>query len=213
MRASDADRERVAQVLHQAMGDGRITMQELEERLDTVYSAKTLADLEPIVADLPVAERTSALQPATGRAASPERRIGGTPGSTFSMAIMSGAGRKGNWVVPPQHTTVAFWGGVEIDLRDARFAERHVTITAVAIMGGIDITVPDDIVVDVTGVGIMGAFEATDRGKPRPDAVPPGAPVVKVNGFAFWGGVNVIRKRARGAEKQIENSPRKELEE
>jgi hypothetical protein len=213
MRASDADRERVAQVLHQAVGDGRITMQELEERLDTVYSAKTFAELEPIVADLPVAGRTAALQPAQSREISAERRIGGTPGSTFSMAIMSGASRKGNWVVPAQHTTVAFWGGVEIDLRDARFAERHVTITAVAIMGGIDITVPDDVVVDVTGVGIMGAFEATDRGKPRPDAAPPGAPVVKVNGFAFWGGVNVVRKRARGAEKEIENSARKELEE
>ena len=42
MRASDADRERVAQVLHNALSEGRITVNELEERLSTVYAAKTL---------------------------------------------------------------------------------------------------------------------------------------------------------------------------
>jgi len=42
MRASDADRERVAKVLHEAMGEGRLTLAEVEERLQAVYAAKTL---------------------------------------------------------------------------------------------------------------------------------------------------------------------------
>lgn len=194
MRASNADRERVAQILHNALSEGRITVQELEERLDTVYAAKTLAELEPPIADLPDVS-AGALAPATPSTPAVDSRIGGAPGSTASVAIMSGASRKGAWVVPRQHNSVAFWGGVELDLRDARFAERVSTITAVAIMGGIEIVVPDDVVVEVSGVGFMGAFETRDRKGVSPP--PPGAPVIRINGLAFWGGVEVVRKPRR----------------
>lgn len=192
MRASDADREQVAQILHSALSEGRITVRELEERLDTVYQAKTVAELESPIADLPkVAAGT--VEPAASRTLVPDRRIGGSPGSATSVAVMSGASRKGGWVVPRQHNSFAFWGGIEIDLRNARFAERTCTITAVAIMGGIEIVVPVDVVVEVGGVGFMGAFETEDRdgatGTP-----PPGAPVIRINGFAFWGAVTIIRK-------------------
>ncbi|WP_409497041.1 DUF1707 domain-containing protein [Amycolatopsis sp. cmx-11-12] len=191
MRISDADREQVAQVLHAAMSEGRITINELEERLTIVYEAKTVGDLKPVTADLP--QTRSAIQPATSRALGlPDDRIGGHPGSGASIAVMSGASRKGSWVVPPQHNSFAFWGGTDIDLRHARFAEKNTTITAVAIMGGIDIIVPDDINVDVTGIGFMGAFELEDRaGTP---AAPPTAPTVKITGLAFWGAVTVVRK-------------------
>ncbi|ANN20605.1 hypothetical protein SD37_36805 [Amycolatopsis orientalis] len=191
MRISDADREQVAQVLHLAMSEGRITINELEERLTTVYAAKTVGDLKPVTADLP--RSSTAIQPSASRALGlPDDRIGGHPGSGASIAVLSGASRKGSWVVPPQHNSFAFWGGAELDLRHARFAEKHSTITAVAIMGGIDIIVPDDINVDVTGIGFMGAFELEDRaGTP---AAPPTAPTVKITGLAFWGGVVVKRK-------------------
>lgn len=205
MRASNADRERFAQILHNALGEGRITVEELEERLDTVYAAKTLKDLEPVIVDLPGATATpgAAIQPAQSHAiGAPETRIGGTPGSQMSFAMMSGASRKGSWVVPPQHTSVAFMGGVEIDLRQARYAQQHSTITAVAVMGGIDIVVPDDIVVDVNGIGIMGGFELQDRSDQPPP--PAGAPVVKINGLAFWGGVTVVRKPRNKPARQIE---------
>ncbi|HKS49530.1 MAG TPA: DUF1707 domain-containing protein [Amycolatopsis sp.] len=191
MRASNADRERIAQILHNALSEGRITVDELDERLSAVYAAKTLAELEPPIADLPGAS-SGVLEPASPRVLVPDSRIGGTPGSTTSIAIMSGASRKGNWVVPAQYNSFAFWGGVDIDLRDARFAGRTSTITAVAIMGGIDIVVPDDIIVEVTGVGFMGAFESQDR--PGAGTPPPDAPVVRINGLALWGGVTVVRK-------------------
>ena len=57
LRASDADRERVAERLRDAAGDGRLTPTELEERLEGAFSARTEAELEPLVADLPVPRR------------------------------------------------------------------------------------------------------------------------------------------------------------
>lgn len=207
MRASDTDRERAAQVLHTALSEGRITVHELEERLDTVYAAKTLGELKPVTADLPTDTAPSAqTQSPPHRSAAPDHRIGGHPGSPVSIAVMSGASRKGNWVLPPQHNSFALMGGVEIDLRTARFAEKYSTITAVTLMGGIDITVPDDVIVEVSGIGLMGAFESQDKG---PVGNPPvNAPVLKVTGLALMGGVNVVRKpskRPRGERDDIED--------
>ena len=57
--ASDADRERAAERLQAAAGDGRLTPAELEERLEIAFSARTDAELEPLVADLPMPARTA----------------------------------------------------------------------------------------------------------------------------------------------------------
>jgi DUF1707 SHOCT-like domain/2TM domain len=55
--ASDADRERVAERLRAGAGEGRLTPAELEERLESAFSARTDAELEPLVSDLPAPRR------------------------------------------------------------------------------------------------------------------------------------------------------------
>lgn len=188
LRASDADRERVANVLREAAGDGRLTMEELDERLDAVYAAKTYAELEPITHDLPDAGDAHA--PASSPAAPRDpARFGGVPTSSGAVAILGGFTRKGDWVVPKEFTAFLFMGGGEIDLREARFSEREVTIHIVAIMGGCEVIVPEDATVYVTGIGVLGAFEHSDAGPGSPDG-----PVIKINGMAFMGGVDVKRR-------------------
>jgi hypothetical protein len=187
LRASDADRERVANVLREAAGDGRLTMDELDERLDAVYAAKTYAELEPITHDLPDAGAAHAPAPST----TPRNpaRFGGTATSSGAVAILGGFSRKGDWVVPKEFTAFLLMGGGEIDLRDAKFAEREVSIHIVAILGGCEVIVPEDATVYVTGIGILGAFEHTDAGAGSPDG-----PVITINGVALLGGVDVKRK-------------------
>ena len=213
LRASDSDRERVAQVLHTALAEGRLTVAELQERLDIVYASKTLGELEPVTRDLPghqdlVPRPPSApIWPSVPKAptspagftqnlpTAPDARIGGTPTSAAAIAMMSGATRKGAWVIPGQFSAVALMGGVDLDLTEALFAEPEVTITAVAIMGGVDIVVPDDITVIVSGIGFMGAFEDNAQVQGTP-----GGPVVRINGLALMGGVDVHRRKRRGGE-------------
>ncbi len=207
MRVSNDDRERVAKVLHDSMAEGRLTVGELEERLDQVYAAKTFGDLEPITRDLPAGSQTRAValpQPA----AQPVDRVGGRGTSSTAIAIMSGTDRRGVWTVPPTFNSVAFMGGVEIDLTDARFEDAETTIQAFAVMGGIEIYVPDDITVQVNGTGFMGAFEnrAQDQAQPRP-----GVPLVRITGLALMGGVEV---KHRGPARQHKHrDKRNELEE
>jgi len=179
-------------VLRQAAGDGRIGMDELDKRLDAVYAAKTFAELKPVTKDLP----------SHGTVTETERadlaRFGGVAASPGVFAFWGGFSRKGAWVVPPKFSARAIMGGGELDLRDARFTERITVIRAVAVMGGIVITVPDDVEVQVTGAGVMGGFvhPAFERS--------PGAPVIIIKGLAFWGGVNIKRRDQRDERDQAE---------
>jgi hypothetical protein len=187
LRVSDADREQVTETLREAAGQGRITLDELDTRLDATHVAKTYAELEVITHDLPVEGSATMATGASG--ALPFERIGGTPTRRLSLAILSGARRKGNWIVPPVYTAVAFLGGVEMDLREARFSEREVKIRAFALLGGVDIVVPEDIDVDVGGVGVMGGFDHKEGNSGLKNA-----PHLHVTGFAMLGGVSVKRK-------------------
>lgn len=53
IRASDADRDRTADILREALAEGRLDAEEHAERIDSVYRAKTVAELAPLVRDLP----------------------------------------------------------------------------------------------------------------------------------------------------------------
>jgi hypothetical protein len=184
LRASDADRERVARILHDAMAEGRLTLAELDERLQQVYAAKTLGDLVPMTADLPIT--AAATLPTPAPAPVPSQRIGGMATGHNAVAVMSGFSRTGVWVVPRYFNCFVFMGGGEIDLTQARFAEAEATIQVIAFMGGVEIIVPEDITVRVTGFGFMGAFEHRNAHE-----APPGSPVLTVTGLAFMGGVDV----------------------
>jgi hypothetical protein len=191
LRASDADRERVAAVLRQAAGEGRIELAELDERLAAVYTARTYADLEPITRDLPAeGERPLPVVPsASVPAVDTADRFGGVATSNGGFALMSGFERKGRWVVPRSFRAFAVMGGGVIDLREARFSTDVVTIHAWTLMGGIEVIVPEDAEVHVTGLGIMGGFDHGAAG-----AGVSGAPTIIVKGLALMGGVAVERK-------------------
>ncbi|MGW2617350.1 DUF1707 SHOCT-like domain-containing protein [Streptomyces sp. NPDC001500] len=215
LRASDADRERVAEVLRDALAEGRLDMAEFEERLEETYKARTYRELTPVTRDLPgpgvVPPPVASLHKEPARDGSWDGRIvGGEGASSWAVAVMSGFQRTGRWTVPRRLTCVAFWGGGEIDLREADFSAGEVEITCVAIMGGVQIVVPPGVEVVVRGVGVMGGFDQRESGVPGD----PGGPRVVVTGFAFWGGVGVERKKTRAArqqEKRDRRAARREL--
>ncbi|MFJ6656114.1 DUF1707 domain-containing protein [Streptomyces sp. NPDC091377] len=210
LRASDADREQVAEVLRDALAEGRLDMGEFEERLDRTYRARTYGELAPITRDLPGAGTvTPSVSLVKGPEAGPgwvDRVTGGEGSSEWGVAVMAGFQRKGRWTVPKRFNAFAFWGGGDIDLREANFADREVVINCVAVMGGIDILVPPGVEVVVRGVGIMGGFDHREDGVPGD----PGAPRVIVTGFAFCGGVGVQRKLTRAERQRLKAERRQE---
>ncbi|OIJ88060.1 DUF1707 SHOCT-like domain-containing protein [Streptomyces colonosanans] len=214
LRAADADRERVAEVLRDALAEGRLDMEEFEERLEATYQARTYGELTPIIRDLPLAGAVTppvvSLVKEPVESGSWAERIVGDGGacgsSSWAVAVMSGFQRKGRWTAPKRFNSFAFWGGGEIDLREANFAHREVEINCIAIMGGMNVIVPPGVEVVVRGIGIMGGFDHREEGVPAE----PGAPRVIITGFAFWGGVGVERKVTRAERQRLKEERRQE---
>ncbi|MER6673160.1 DUF1707 SHOCT-like domain-containing protein [Streptomyces sp. NPDC000983] len=206
LRASDADRERVAEILREAVAEGRLDMEEFEERLDATYKARTYGELTPITRDLPVGSPVDLVKRPEPDGSWAGRITGGEESSQWGVAVMSGFERKGQWTVPHRFTGFVFWGGGQLDLREANFVDREVVINCVAIMGGIDVIVPPGVEVVVRGIGIMGGFDQREEGVPGE----PGAPRVIITGFAFWGGVGVQRKATRAERQRLREERRQE---
>lgn len=210
MRASDAERERIAERLRDAVAEGRLDMDEFGERLDAAYKARTRGELEPLVRDLPAPDGGPAPLAAAAASGTVDygRRIGQPATSKGAFAFWSGFGRKGTWTVARRFTAVALQGGGEIDLRDADFEDRDTVIRCFTLMGGIQVTVPPDMQVDVRGFGFMGGFGEAGSGG-DPDDIAPGSPRVTVTGFALMGGVGVERKLRKADKQRLKEARRR----
>ncbi|MBA2465766.1 MAG: DUF1707 and DUF2154 domain-containing protein [Nocardioidaceae bacterium] len=194
LRISDEDRHKVTEVLRLAAGEGRIDLDELDERIEATYAAKTYGDLVPITVDLPVAGGSATAAPAPRRVG-PSAPVPAVSHGT-SFAMMGDCSRRGVWEVPLRHTAFAMMGQVTLDLREARFAGREVVIDACAVMAGIDIVVNPSTQVVVEGFGVMGEFH--ERRSKVAAELTADSPVVRVRGLALMAGVRVQRKDLPG---------------
>jgi hypothetical protein len=180
LRVSDADREATVGRLRQAGGEGRLTLEELAERVELADAARTRGELDVLTADLP----------ATSAPAPPPAPLG--KDRRWVVAIMGGETRKGRWRPSRRTNAIAVMGGIDIDLREAELAD-GAEFLAIGIMGAVSIVVPEGVSVEMSGLALMGGNSGPD------DRVPPlpEAPVVRVRAFSLMGGVVVERKKAR----------------
>ncbi|MFF7353505.1 DUF1707 domain-containing protein [Streptomyces filipinensis] len=155
LRASHADRERVVDVLTGAAGDGRITAEELDERLSAALSARTFGELAVLTADLPAVP-------------------GAAPAKDVVRIEQQGASarRAGGWSVPRRMEVESAWGDVTLDFSSAVITQDTLRIDLDMRGGTLRLITRPGVVVDADSLVI-------DYGesKVRP-AGDPGAPVV-----------------------------------
>ncbi|AZQ73298.1 DUF1707 and DUF2154 domain-containing protein [Streptomyces luteoverticillatus] len=190
LRASDADRDRIAEILREALAEGRLTAEEHAERVGAAYEAKTVGELEPLVRDLPVGARHAAA-PAPARPYDASVRPAASEAESL-VAVFAGATRKGRWRPRPRTNVFALFGGVDIDLTEAVFEQREIVINVNCVFGGVEIKVPENVSVHGAGTGVFGAFDVRTSESPDPDA-----PVVVVTGMAVFGGVEAKTRRGK----------------
>lgn len=197
-------RESTIQALCEHFAQDNLDADQLEDRLDRVHAATSLQELRVLLQDLPVLRPDGA--PAVGVATVDQVRD-----SQTVIAVMGGASRRGSWV-PPRHLHVfAIMGGAELDFREARFGPGIVEVTIFALMGGVEITVPPGVHVEVNGVALMGGF---DERASNTAPAPPGAPVIRIGGFAMMGGVEVRTRNpgeSKGDARRRERLERREM--
>lgn len=195
-RVTEGQRAQIIQRLADAFAADRLSVEELDSRLTRLYQARTLAELDELLAD-PLSPGMSLLRPLA--AARPAQEFA-LPDRGLGIAVMGGFDRGAGWVLPRHFKAVAFMGGVSLDLRDARIAPGISEIEVVAVWGGVEIIVPDGVRVEVVGMAVMGGFDAKSGLTSLDD---PDAPVLRVSGFVLMGGVDIKRKdRERANERR-----------
>ncbi len=185
LRASDADRDRIAQILGDALAEGRLTAEEHSERLDTLYAVKTVGELELLVRDLPAPGGVHA-SPAYASPAT----AAGSPAETI-VAVCSSSARKGRWRPGPHTRAVSVMGDINIDLTEAVFEQQVTEINVTCVLGNVEVLVPENVTLRGYGSGVLGNFEVRGEGRGETD---PQAPVVIVRGFALLGNIEARPK-------------------
>ena len=149
LRASHADREQVAEVLRVAAGDGRLSPEELDERLERALTARTYDELATVIADLPAAGTAIA-------AAVPLSPTGAaTPKELIRLHCSSGnAERTGRWVVPGRMDLKVSSGHITLDFTQAVITQPALHIDAEVRSGHITLITKPGIVVDADDVTV-----------------------------------------------------------
>lgn len=200
----DAHREQKRAIGARARAEARLQaafeadllpVHELESRLMAVNKARTSAEIDELLADVPLLDEplddvsTAAVRagmqtqlPATKATTAV---VADVPRSGWTVAVLGGTSRKGRWRVPRRLRVFATLGGCELDFTEAELGAETV-ITCVAVMGGVEIKVPPGVRVEGNGVGILGGFEQAHGGP-----ADSGAPVLRIGGLALMGGVEI----------------------
>jgi hypothetical protein len=157
LRASHEDRDWAVERLRVAAGDGRLTLEELDERLDVALKARTYGELEALLVDLPADGPALA----GGVAAVSPKDI------SRIVVDSASAKRDGPWVVPQRIEIESKSGSVVLDFTSAVIALPTLEIEASVRSGSVTLVVPPDVFVDVDDVAVKSG-SVLNRAQPAP---------------------------------------------
>lgn len=198
----DDVRQRAIDALCEAFADDRIAVEDFEKRVEVAHRAETIEQLRQLLADVPAPTppmvREEQRQPSrpsseilptpTERSRHPTLPPEAVRDNSVIVGVMGGGTRRGPWRPARVNYAVGILGGFELDFRDAPLPPGITEVRVLCLMGGGEIIVPPDVVVDVSAVGFMGGFEEQHDLASTRD---PNAPVIRVTGFAMMGGASI----------------------
>jgi hypothetical protein len=175
VRASDAERERTVERLRDASAEGRLTLEEFIERMTNAYEARTHAELEQLMRDLPTVSG--------GRVATRRRP------TRILFSLFGSTERDGRIRVRRRVTCFTTFGNIDLDLRQATFERDVITVVVFGAFGTADVYVPEGVDVDFRGLSLLGHTRANGNDPPAR----PGTPLVRVFAVSLWAGIDVWR--------------------
>ncbi|HST38246.1 MAG TPA: DUF1707 domain-containing protein [Conexibacter sp.] len=187
VRASDAEREQTVERLRTAAGEGRLTLEELSDRIEAASGARTREELARLTGDLPAAGAGGELAP--GRAAAGETVV---TTALRNSSVFGDHRRSGAWQLPASSRWSTVFGDVKLDLREARVPAGEIAIDAGTVFGDVELLVPEGVVVEVRSRTLLGDVKQ-DAGV----AAPAGAPRIVLTGGTVFGDVRVRARRLR----------------
>src|SRR5690625_1874105 len=193
-RVSDADRERAGELIQEALSDGRLALDEIDDRLGAVMAARTRGDLEAALIHLPGAE---AVLGTTG--SNTPDQASGREGAPVLQAYSAPVHRTGAWTLPGQLTIRGRTSSVHLDLTEAELPVGNCHIELDLRHCSLRIVVPDDVRVEADEVAPTGS-PVNVRAPKNASAGPPRL-VIHLRGTAhmssvYASGPGRLRRRA-----------------
>lgn len=176
IQVTDAERQELVGRLCRACGQGLLTLDEFEQRVERAYNVASRTDFDGVAAGLP-AEQTVATTSA--------------PGRSWSVSLLGGSSHRGRWTVAPRFVQLGLIGSSDLDLGSAALSSPQTTITLVTLIGSSTVRVPDHVNVQVSGFSVLGS-KTVD---PRDALHRPDAPTVHLRVFSLIGSARVRSSR------------------
>ncbi|HSU34572.1 MAG TPA: DUF1707 domain-containing protein [Propionibacteriaceae bacterium] len=181
LRASDRDRDQVADVLHAAYAEGKLDLEEHAERTTAALNARTFDELAALTSDL-VPTPPTALRPVP--APVPAVYDGEEPDRVTAMLAESK--RTGSWPVRRITQANVFMGSVTLDLTEATFATQEIVVNCTQLLGQITIRVPLGTTVRIEAANVLGDSSVKHVGEPDR-----AMPIVVVKGTNILGEISI----------------------
>ena len=183
-RASDADRDQVAEVLNAAYAEGRLALDEHQERTQAALEAKTFDDLTALTVDLvplqalPVHANAAGTQLVVSEGANPE--------VDKMSTVMSTVKREGRWRMRAHSVANNVMGDIKLDLTQATFDAPVVEVTGTQLMGSMLLRVPPGVTIVNEVTNVMGDTTISGLGEPDPTM-----PTIVLKGTNIMGDIKV----------------------
>jgi hypothetical protein len=190
LRVSDAEREHVVGLLQRATGSGLLDLDEFTRRVDTALAARTRAELNVVLLDLPGMTHPDRpaqipVRPAPARPAVPHP-VSSDPGTGSEVrSMLSSTRRSGEWDVPARLVVRTALGSTELDFTAARIPHEVVEIDMDVVAGSVEMRVPEGARIDHSALTVtLGSVE--DKSRPGPSGV-----VFRLSGAVRAGSVEI----------------------
>jgi hypothetical protein len=171
VRASDAERDAAVNRLRDAASEGRLTLEELTDRIEAAVNAVMRSDLVSLTSDLPAMAAV------------------GIPIQPAGVRGVGDVKRSGPWTVPSENSFRTWFGNIKLDLRQAQISATETHIHARALFGDVDLLVPEGVEVEVQARTQLG------RTNLQAGSAIPGAPRIVLTGGTFFGDIKVRHQR------------------
>jgi DUF1707 SHOCT-like domain len=185
--AQPIDRETATRELAHTAASGGMTLGEYAERASAIEEATTPEEIKAVLAGLP--EEAAGLPPARH--------------ARWIVAVFGGTRQRGRWRLSRRLWVLAALGGANLDLSTAQAEAPESVITAVVILGGAVLLVPQGVPVQLSGLSLFGGKADRRAGGPALT----GSPLVRVRGFTLFGGLAVKEPPGRRTLREIIGSP------
>jgi hypothetical protein len=197
-------REQVIARLSEGYASDLLDVDELDRRLDRAHSARTVAELDVLVADLAAAPAPAmALVPVGTRTVVDPSRAD----RKRLRVVMSAIERHSRWLVPTHLEVRLFWGSAVLDFRDASLAPGVTTLDVRVRMSSLELILPPWLAVDVDVSSFAASVEERHRLPIEPE---PSQPVLRVTGSVVLGNLEISTRLPGETDREARRRERKQ---